>query len=160
MLVVFPALGAIEQRTASGKGPPMTIDEAYRASVTSSIPQIAEDLQTTLGQRLTAYAVGVRDPKAVGKYARAAIEPREETAQRLRDLFRIVRLLDEERPETIRAWLIGSNPLLADKAPIEVLHEENTHPVNRAAGDVSIPFSSAAFKAVHEAGTRFVAKTA
>ena len=59
------------------------VDEAYRASVASTIAQIAEALQTTLGQRLTAYAVGVRDPKAIGKYARGAIEPREDTAQRL-----------------------------------------------------------------------------
>jgi hypothetical protein len=139
----------------------MEIDEAYRASVTSTIAHIAEDLQATLGQRLTAYAVGVRDPKAIGKYARRAIEPREETAQRMRDLFRIVRLLDDERPETIRAWMIGSNPLLEDKAPIELLHEENTQPVSRAAGsDAPIPFSSAAFRAVHEAGATFVANPA
>jgi len=139
----------------------MTIDEAYRASVTSTIAQIAEELQTTLGQRLTAYAVGVRDPKAIGKYARGAIEPREDTARRLRDLFRVTCILGEERPDTIRAWMIGSNPLLDDKAPIELLHEENTQPVSRAAGsDAPIPFSSAAFRAVHEAGRVFVANPA
>jgi len=128
------------------------VDEAYRASVTSTIAQIAEQLQATLGQRLTAYAVGVRDPKAVGKYARGAIEPREDTAQRMRDLFRITRILGDERPEIVRAWMIGSNPLLDDRAPIELLHEENTKPVARAAGaDAPVPFSSAAFRAVHEA---------
>jgi hypothetical protein len=126
------------------------VDEAYRASVASPIAQIAEQLQATLGQRLTAYAVGVRDPKAIGKYARAAIEPREDTAQRMRDLFRITRILGEERPEIVRAWMIGSNPLLDDRAPIELLHEENTKPVSRAAG-VETQFSSAAFRAVHEA---------
>ena len=82
-------------------------------------------------------------------------------AQRLRDLFRITCILGEERPDTVRAWMIGSNPLLDDKAPIELLHEENTQPVSRAAGsDAPIPFSSAAFHAVHEAGRVFVANPA
>src|SRR3954469_16607647 len=112
----------------------MELGEAYTRSVTTTIAQIADELQTTLGQRLTAYAVGVRDPKAIGKYARGAIEPRDDTAQRLRDLFRIVRILAAERPETIRAWMIGSNPLLDDRAPIEMLHEENVQRVSRSAG--------------------------
>jgi hypothetical protein len=139
----------------------MEIEEAYRASVTGTIMQIAEALQSMLGQRLTAYAVGVRDPKAIGKYARGVIEPREETAQRLRDLYRITLVLGDEREETVRAWMIGSNPLLDDKAPIELLHEENTQPVSRSAGfDAAIPFSSTAFKQVHEASARFVASPA
>jgi len=60
-------------------------------------------LQETLGQRLVAFAVGIKDPKA------------------------------EETPATTRAWMIGANPQLNDEAPIEALHQKKTAAVMRAA---------------------------
>lgn len=90
-------------------------------------------LQETLGQKLTAFAVGIKDPKAIGKYATGR-QPRADTEARLRDLYRVTRLLlSEETPSTVRAWMIGANPQLNDEAPIEALHERCTAPVMRAA---------------------------
>jgi hypothetical protein len=132
------------------------LEEAHRASVFNTIDEIAGKLQTVLGQRLTAYAVGVKDPKAIGKYARGENEPREDTVQRLRDLYRIVTILGHEQPDVVRAWMIGSNPYLDDRAPIELLHEENIKPVARTADFSPVPFTPEAFQRVYRASADFV----
>lgn len=113
-------------------------DHALRLPIAS----VAQRLQETLGQRLTAYAVGCRDPKAIGEIARADQSPEHKTAARLRDLYAITQtLLARESAETVRAWMIGSNPLLEDRAPIELLHEEAGQPVARAARTMAPPVS-------------------
>jgi hypothetical protein len=109
------------------------ITRAYRESFQEEPAVMAQVLQETLGQKLTAYAVGVRDPRAIGLYARGR-EPREDTLRRLRELFRITRLLvAHESSATVRAWMIGSNPLLNSYAPIELLHADEAQPVLNAA---------------------------
>ena len=40
---------------------------------------------------------------------------------------------DVQPPVTVRAWMIGSNPRLADQAPIELLHHEKMTAAVRAA---------------------------
>lgn len=105
----------------------MTIrEQAHRQSVVLGIDAVAAKLEQTLGQQLTAYAVGLKDPRAIGKYARgnpASSGPE----SRLRDLYVIVQvLLASETAETIRAWMIGAHPNLEDQAPVQLLHEENT----------------------------------
>jgi len=62
-------------------------------------------------------------------------EPRQTHDRSLRELFQIVSLLIEsgESTATVRAWLIGSNPQLEDRAPIEVFHEGAFDQVRRAA---------------------------
>jgi len=114
---------------------PITARErAHREARRTTIERIAERLQDMLGQQITAFAVGIRDPKAIGRYARGAQEPRSETEQRLRDLYEITQvLLTRETPETVRAWLVGSHPLLEDQAPIALLHADNPPPVARTA---------------------------
>jgi hypothetical protein len=110
-----------------------TIEQVHRLAVSDTVATIAQYLQETLGQRLVAYAIGVSDPKAIGKYA-GGRQPRTDTEARLRDLYRVTRLmLSEEQPATVRAWMIGSNPQLADQAPIEVLHHGDIPAVLRAA---------------------------
>jgi signal transduction histidine kinase len=109
------------------------LTHAYQESVREEPARIAQFLQATLGQKLTAYAVGVRDPRAIGHYTRGR-EPRDDTLVRLRDLFEITRLLvAHESPATVRAWMIGSNPQLGDYAPIELLHDDDVEPVFTAA---------------------------
>jgi hypothetical protein len=82
---------------------------------------MAAYLQGLLGQKLTAVMVGIEDPKAVGKWARGERAPRGEAAQRLRDAFHVATLLAlGESEETVRAWLMGMNPLLEDRAPAAV----------------------------------------
>lgn len=110
-----------------------TMEQVHRLAVSEEIAVVAQSLQETLGQKLTAFAVGIKDPKAIGKYATGR-RPRADTEARLRDLYRVTRLLlSEETPSTVRAWMIGANPQLNDEAPIAALHERRTAPVMRAA---------------------------
>lgn len=108
------------------------LEQAHREAVRLPIATLAEKLQEMLGQRLTAYAVAIKDPKSIGKYARGDGKPREEPERRLRELFQICFVLGEPA-DVVRAWMIGSNPLLDDQAPIEVLREGALHPVMRTA---------------------------
>jgi hypothetical protein len=89
------------------------------------VAKAAGDLQDTLGQRLTAYAVGVRDPRVIDAVARAEVRPRAHTAEALCELHSITRrLVERETPDSARAWLLCSSPLLDHRAPVEVLHED------------------------------------
>lgn len=111
----------------------MTPREVHRLAVSEEIAVVAQSLQETLGQKLTAFAVGIKDPKAIDRYA-TGWQPRADIEARLRDLFRVTRLLLlEEAPTTVRAWMIGANPQLNDEAPIAALQERRTAPVIRAA---------------------------
>jgi hypothetical protein len=119
-------------------------ERAHREALRTEVPAIAERLQEMLGQRLTAFAVGVKDPRAIGRYARGEQAPRDETVLRLRGLFEITQvLLVRETSATVRAWLLGAHPLLEDRAPIELLHEDDAPPVERTAStDMGIAFDS------------------
>lgn len=84
----------------------------------------AAHLQTIIGQRLTAYGVGVQTPKIVGQWADGAPILTIGAATRLHDLHKIVTILEKQYdPETIRAWLMGMNSDMQDRAPIEVVRE-------------------------------------
>lgn len=134
-----------------------SLDQARRDATRLPIASVAQKLQETLGQRLTAFAVGARDPKAIGKYASGRQKPRDETALRLRDLYVVVQiLLARETAETVRAWMIGSNPLLEDRAPIELLHEEAVESVSRAARSMASPISGRQIRVVEQVAQEFV----
>jgi hypothetical protein len=111
------------------------VEQIHRTSLRQPAATIAASLQETVGQRLVAFGVGVRNPKLVGRWARGEHAPRQAHERALRELFQIVSLLVEsgETAGTVRAWLIGSNPQLEDAAPIEVFHEGAIERVKRAA---------------------------
>ena len=99
------------------------------------VARAAEDLQGTLGARLTAYAVGLRDSRLIDSFARQEEDPRPETADRICDLHEITQcLVERETKDTARAWMVGSSPLLDDRAPVEVLHEQSRTPARRLGG--------------------------
>jgi hypothetical protein len=110
-------------------------EQIHRSAMRQPAATIAASLQETIGQRLVAFAVGVRNPKLVGRWARGKHMPRQAHERALRELFQVVSLLVEsgEAASTVRAWLIGSNPQLEDLAPIEVFHEGQVERVKRAA---------------------------
>jgi hypothetical protein len=110
-------------------------EQIHRSALRQPASTIAGSLQETIGQRLVAFGVGVRNPKLVGRWARGEHQPRAAHERDLRELFQIVSLLVEsgEAASTVRAWLIGSNPQLEDQAPIEVFHAGAIDQVKRAA---------------------------
>ncbi|BBX28653.1 XRE family transcriptional regulator [Mycolicibacterium alvei] len=87
-----------------------------------SVGEIAEYLQDTLGQRISAAIAGLADAKQIGRYARSDSRPHATTERRLREGYKVVRMLvDAYDATTAKAWLFGTNSRLDDQAPIEVL---------------------------------------
>jgi uncharacterized protein (DUF2384 family) len=98
----------------------------YKAATLHPTPEVAGDLQRLLGQKLVAYAVGVRSPKLVGRWAAGDHDPRPDSEKRLREMYRVWLTLKEgdyDSPSTLRAFLMGSNPNLQDRAPIDVIRD-------------------------------------
>src|SRR3954469_24247193 len=86
------------------------------------IDAVAAYRQQQLGQKLTAYVAGVADPKMVGRWAAGKAQPRDEREMRLRDAFKATRMLvGAFGAQTAKAWWVGSNTRLDDRAPAAVL---------------------------------------
>ncbi len=106
--------------------PRMTASEAQQLddeAITRSVRQLAAYLQEEVGQRVTAFMVGLSDAKQIGRYAReGGPEPHAATERRLREGYKVVRMLVEAYDaKTARAWLFGTNSRLYYRAPIDVL---------------------------------------
>jgi hypothetical protein len=98
------------------------VSEAHLRTVRASTAEMAAFLQDLVGQQLTAVMTDVADPKAVGKWARGERVPRGDASRRLRDAYHAAILLTlGESAQTARAWLMGMNPLLDDRAPAAVI---------------------------------------
>jgi hypothetical protein len=110
------------------------IEQGHRAATELDHNRLAGELQELLGQKLVAFAVGDRHPKTIGRYARGAREPDPKTLGRLVDLYTVVAVLRQGMRDTsIKAWMMGSNPRLHGKAPIEAVHEGHAYQVMGAA---------------------------
>jgi hypothetical protein len=110
------------------------IEDAHHAATEVHAPQLAGELQELLGQKLVAFAVGDRHPKTIGRYARGDRDPEPETLGRLVDLYTVVGILRSGmRDHAIKAWMMGSNPRLKGKAPIEAMHDGRAFEVMGAA---------------------------
>ncbi|WCB94073.1 hypothetical protein DSM104299_02801 [Baekduia alba] len=98
---------------------PATVsDEATRLPIGA----VASYLQEQLGQKLTAYLSGVTDPKMVGRWAAGKAQPRDEREMRLRDAFKATKMLVAAfGAQTAKAWWVGSNTRLDDRAPAAVV---------------------------------------
>jgi len=88
------------------------------------IAEVAGYLQDHISQRMAAYLVGLGDSRQIGRYARGGHEPTPATRRRLREGYKVARLLVEAYDDsTARSWLFGTNTRLDDQAPIEVLQQ-------------------------------------
>ncbi|MDI3340783.1 MAG: XRE family transcriptional regulator [Sphaerobacter sp.] len=99
---------------------------AHRQAVTAPLTEVAGLLQELLSRRLTAYIAGVKDGKTVARWASGEVTEirQHETEQRLRTAYEIAQLLLlHDAPQTVKAWFIGLNPQLDDRAPAEVIRE-------------------------------------
>jgi RNA polymerase sigma factor (sigma-70 family) len=109
-------------RRSRSESPP--IPESAKAPQ-PSVAEISSYLQDALGPRLTALSVGVRDTREVVGWASGDRQPDVATTQRLRDVYAIVQLLLQvETPKAVRAWFLGKNPELNDRAPAMALADE------------------------------------
>jgi hypothetical protein len=96
--------------------------------------ELASELQALLGQKLVAFAIGDRHPKTVGRYASGQRPPDNETLARMVNLYTIISILENGmRRQAVKGWMLGANPHLRFKAPIEVFHDGRERDVMRAA---------------------------
>jgi hypothetical protein len=111
------------------------VEEVHRVSARTPVSDIASELQQILGQRQVAFAVQIKSSKEVGRWAADESRPRDETDARLRRLFRVIEVLRQggEERDTIRAWMLGSNPSLKEDSPIEAFQGDRWVEVLRAA---------------------------
>ncbi|WP_022929226.1 hypothetical protein [Patulibacter americanus] len=97
-------------------------DTLNREALTLPAPQLAAWLQEHLGQKLAAYAVGLRDPKMIGRYSAGKAAPRPLVLHRMQTTYEAARTLHEAFGDTTaRSWFFGSNRTLGDRAPATVL---------------------------------------
>lgn len=98
---------------------------AHEHATRATIRDMAMYLQSLFGQKLTATIAGVKDPKAVGQWARGEQVPHPGAERRLRDAYHVASLLMQvEHPQTVRSWFMGMNPQLDDRAPALVVGED------------------------------------
>ena len=121
--------------------PTQVSDEAARLG----IEEIVEFLEQHLGQRMTAYLSGVKDPKMVGRWAAGRHRPRPGAAQRLREGYQAARLIvTAYGDETAQAWLFGSNTRLDDQAPAYVIRHASSWEEMRSVVPAARAFAGAA----------------
>ncbi len=102
------------------------VTQVHRQAMTAPVQEIAGRLQELLSRRLTAYIAGVDNGRTVARWASGEITEirQQDTEQRLRSAYEIaLLLLDQDAPETVRAWFIGLNPQLGDVSPAEAIHD-------------------------------------
>ncbi len=110
------------------------IEDAHREATHLDPAALASSLQLLLGQKLVAFMLGDKHPKSVGRYARGEREPDPETLGQLVDLFTVVSILRQGmRDQTVKAWMMGKNPRLKGRAPVEAVHEGHAYEVMGAA---------------------------
>lgn len=97
--------------------------QAHRQSTRTPLSEMAAQLNAGLGTTLVALLGNSNDRKQAIRWAEGA-SPRVPTEQRLRAAYEAWVLLAANESEAIaRAWFIGTNPLLDDRSPVEVLRE-------------------------------------
>ena len=107
------------------------------------MPEIVKQLVGIIGRKLTAYAGGVREVRAVDQRIKGG-ELYGDAEQRLRFAFQLVRMLAEkENPTVIQSWLTGLNPELGDRVPLRLMREMIWRPLRRRSWELRALSSSA-----------------
>jgi hypothetical protein len=103
------------------------IERTARAAVLIDTSEMADFLQTHLGQKLTAYIAGNKDLKTVSQWAKGRAEPSAIARERLRAAYHATALLAHVYGDrAAQAWFFGANHALDDHAPAAVLREAET----------------------------------
>jgi hypothetical protein len=98
---------------------------AHREALSLPWPEIVTRLTKMLGRKLTAYAAGVKDVRALDRWI-AGTAPYGDVEARLRFAYQVARTLGEhDSPRVVQAWFTGVNPELGDRVPLRLLKEGN-----------------------------------
>lgn len=111
---------AVEVDEAGGRGPGR--GGARRADGSQAM---LRSLRSSLGAPLTAALMGAGSVARVNAWIDGQVPIDSHVEQRLRSAYEVTQtLLAVESTEVVRAWLLGMNPQLDDRAPASVLAED------------------------------------
>ncbi|WP_440708912.1 hypothetical protein [Herbiconiux sp. YIM B11900] len=100
--------------------------KAYNDSIRHALPTVVGDLRLALGAKLVAYIAGVTETRTVREWVETSRRPTPSAEERLRLTHRIVTLIGQSEGErVVPTWFQGMNPLLSDRSPARVLHEDD-----------------------------------
>ncbi|NKW39019.1 hypothetical protein GS935_20065 [Rhodococcus hoagii] len=108
--------------------------KAFESSVELRFADIIQMLQDQIGPNLTAYIAG-KDTNTVTRWRKGNQTPTSDAIEaRMRTAYQVLKLLTEvDSNHVARAWFIGMNPQLDDRAPADVLREDGLRDVVIAA---------------------------
>jgi hypothetical protein len=100
--------------------------DAYQHSVHWRPKQLADFLVERIGLQMTAMGTGLGDGRPVRSWQAETAQPRPVTLERLRLLFRVAHVIDRlYGPETARAFLRSATRFLGNRAPLEVIADDD-----------------------------------
>lgn len=103
-------------------------DKQAHYEVIDSAAKAATVCQEMFGQKVSAWVVGVRDPKSIGRWARGDDNlQKHERESRLLNLAAVAQVLSHrlaDDPNRARTWLLSPNPALADTAAAQWIHDD------------------------------------
>lgn len=103
-----------------------TAIEAHRKAVNADLKTMASTLVDVMGRALTAGIVGIRNPKTISRWASGEVTSVRDrySEERLVATYQVVSLLQQDYGnDTIRAFMLGMNPVLNDEAPAVALRD-------------------------------------
>lgn len=99
--------------------------EVDERAESAPVTEVVGALRDVLDTRVTAVIAGTAEPGEIERWAEGQGSPAPAVARRLRDALRVVDLLLEvDEPAVVRAWFMGMNPELDDRAAALVIAEE------------------------------------
>jgi archaeosine-15-forming tRNA-guanine transglycosylase len=107
--------------------------EAYNASVESKAKPMTDFAVARAGVRIVAVGVGLSDGRQIRSWQDQTAQPRPATLEKLRLLYRVIYIVDYYYgAETARAFLRSASPTLANRAPLEVIADDELADAQRA----------------------------
>ena len=105
-----------------------TAIDLHRKTVNADLQTMASTLVKVMGRALIAGIVGIRNPKTISRWANGDVTSVRDrySEERLIATYQVVSLLQEDYgKDTIRAFMLGMNPVLNDEAPAIALRDGN-----------------------------------
>ena len=99
---------------------------SYQQSCELKPQSLANYLVAHLGVQMTAVGAGLSDGRPVRSWQSAEAQPRPNTLDRIRLLYRVTHILDSVYgSETARAFLRSASPFLGNRSPLEVIADDD-----------------------------------
>lgn len=105
-----------------------TAIQLHHNAINADLETMASTLVQVLGRPIVAGIVGIRNPKTISRWANGQVTSVRDrySEERLIATYQVIHLLQEDfGSDTIRAFMLGMNPVLNDEAPAIALRDGN-----------------------------------